>query len=114
VLIGRLLVHVSLLTQTYIQALASSDSFGSLYSEGVRRLRGLCRMTNLVPTSCRVSRDITEITTEPIMGHFSDVYSGMLDGRRVAIKVLRVHRDQLEQVQKVCSRIRSPTSCSYG
>jgi RIO-like serine/threonine protein kinase len=66
-----------------------------------------------VPTSCQVSRDITETTTEPIMGHFSDVYSGMLNGRRVAIKVLRVHRDQREKVKKVCQRMRSPTTCSY-
>jgi hypothetical protein len=85
------------------QALANSDSFGILYSEGVRRLRGLCRKTNLVPTSCRVSQDIIETTTDPIRSHFSDVYTGVLDGRKVAIKVLRVHRDQLDDVRKVRS-----------
>jgi hypothetical protein len=84
------------------QALVSSDSDLPLYCQGIRQLRHLCRATKLVPTPCIISKEIAQIPTNPISKTaFSDVWSGTLDGSPVAIKVLRLHRDDLEKMGKV-------------
>jgi hypothetical protein len=46
--------------------------------------------------------NVTGIPAEPTsQSHFSDIWSGTLDGRRVAIKALRLHEDERDQVKKV-------------
>jgi hypothetical protein len=56
----------------------------------------------LVPTSCKLPKDVTSISAKPIsQSHFSDVWRGKLDGRDVAIKALRLHADEVQEVKKV-------------
>jgi hypothetical protein len=78
------------------------------YAQGVRRLRRLCRETGLVPASCQVPIAVFRDSATPIsQTAFSDVWSAILDGRRVAIKALRLHGDQLQSVRRVSIRMLS-------
>jgi hypothetical protein len=78
------------------------------YAQGVRRLRRLCRETGLVPASCQVPIAVFRDSATPVsQTAFSDVWSAILDGRRVAIKALRLHGDQLQSVQRVSIRMLS-------
>jgi hypothetical protein len=89
-----------------LQTLSSSDSASILYIEGVRRLRRLCRDTQLVPTSCKLPADLDSVSPRPVSrSNFSDIYVGRLSGRDVAIKVLRLHMDEVENIKKVSSTI---------
>jgi serine/threonine protein kinase len=55
-----------------------------------------------VPGSCKIPKIVTDVSTAPIsQSHFSDIWSGTLDGRKVAIKALRLHEDEREKVKKV-------------
>jgi hypothetical protein len=81
--------------------LANHPSHAS-YAQGVRRLRRLCRETDLVPASCQVPIAVFRDSATPIsQTAFSDVWSAILDGRRVAVKALRLHGDQLQSVRRV-------------
>jgi serine/threonine protein kinase len=74
----------------------------SLYGQRVQRLRRLCRSSGLVPTSCKIPKDVTLLSPMPVsQSHFSDIYRGKLDQRDVAIKVLRLHMDEIQTIQKV-------------
>jgi hypothetical protein len=76
------------------------------YAQGVRRLRRLCRETGLVPASCQVPIAVFRDSATPIsQTAFSDVWSAILDGQRVAVKALRLHGDQLQSVQQVSIRM---------
>jgi hypothetical protein len=84
--------------------LATHPSHAS-YAQGVRRLRRLCRETGLVPTSCKVPLAVFAESATPIsQTAFSDVWSAILDGRRVAVKALRLHGDQVYDVRRVSAR----------
>jgi hypothetical protein len=75
------------------------------YAQGVRRLRRVCRETDLVPTSCKVPLAVFADSATPFsQTAFSDVWSAMLEGRRVAVKALRLHGDQAYDVRRVSVR----------
>jgi hypothetical protein len=79
-------------------------SHGS-YAQGVRRLRRLCRETGLVPTCCKVPLAVFAESATPFsQTAFSDVWSAILEGRRVAVKALRLHGDQAYDVRRVSVR----------
>jgi hypothetical protein len=88
------------------QALLSSDPFHPAYGPGVRRLRRLCRKFALLPTSFSPI-SIQKIHVEPEQPVFttglSDVFRGIRDGTKVALKVLRVCTGELslDVTQKV-------------
>jgi hypothetical protein len=85
-----------------VQALLLSDPANALYAEGVRRLRRLCRNTQLVPTSCLLPKEVTLLSAKPIcQSNFSDVWRGQLDEVDVAVKVIRLHGDEVQEVKKV-------------
>jgi serine/threonine protein kinase len=72
----------------------------------------MCRATGLVPASCTIAQDIVNLSEEPIARTaFSDVWTGALSGRQVAVKALRVHGIQVQAAKKVrCVRVSA--SCS--
>jgi hypothetical protein len=85
-----------------VQTLLLSDPASAFYAEGVHRLRRLCRNTHLVPTSCLLPKEVTSLPTKPIcQSNFSDVWRGQLDGADVALKVIRLHGDEVQEVKKV-------------
>jgi hypothetical protein len=85
-----------------LQIVLSTHPSHVSYSQGVRRLRRLCRETGLVPTSCQVPLAVVADSATPFsQTAFSDVWSAMLGGRRVAVKALRLHGDQAYNVRRV-------------
>jgi hypothetical protein len=85
-----------------LQVVLSTHPSHSVYAQGVRRLRRLCREADLVPTLCKVPMAVVADSTRPVsQTAFSDVWGGILDGRRVAVKALRLHEDQVHNVRRV-------------
>jgi hypothetical protein len=92
-----------------IQVVLSTLPSHVSYAQGVRRLRRLCRETGLVPTSCQVPLAVFAESATPFsQTAFSDVWSAILDGRRVAVKALRLHGDQMNDVRRVSARTLFP------
>jgi hypothetical protein len=88
-----------------IQVVLSIHPSHASYAQGVRRLRRLCRETGLVPTSCKVPLAVFAESATPFsQTAFSDVWSAILEGRRVAVKSLRLHGDQINDVRRVSAR----------
>jgi hypothetical protein len=88
-----------------IQVVLSIHPSHASYAQGVRRLRRLCRETGLVPTSCQVPMAVVAESATPFsQTAFSDVWSAILEGRRVAVKALRLHGDQINDVRRVSVR----------
>jgi hypothetical protein len=85
-----------------LQVVLSTHPSHVSYAQGVRRLRRLCRETGLVPASCKVPLAVlTDSATPFSQTAFSDVWSATLEGRRVAVKALRLHGDQVYDVRRV-------------
>jgi hypothetical protein len=85
-----------------LQIVLSTPPSHVAYAQGVRRLRRLCRETDLVPTSCKVLMAVVASSDRPFtQTAFSDVWSGKLEGRQVAVKALRLHGDQVYHVRRV-------------
>jgi hypothetical protein len=91
------------MTETkFAQNIMAENPSNLLYAQRVRRLRQLCRSSGLVPTYCKIPKDVTLLGSAPVsQSHFSDIYHGKLDEREVAIKVLRLHMDDIQTVKKV-------------
>jgi hypothetical protein len=88
-----------------LQVVLSTHPSHVSYSQGVRRLRRLCRETDLVPTSCKVPLAVVADSSTPFsQTAFSDVWSAILEGRRVAVKALRLHGNQVSNVRRVSIR----------
>jgi hypothetical protein len=84
------------------QALLTTDPSTELYKTQFRLLRRQCRTSGLVPTSCRITRGIDRSGSEPVSrSSMSDIYRGTLNGVEVAIKVLRLHMNDVQHAQKV-------------
>jgi hypothetical protein len=98
-----------------IQAVLSALPSHVSYAQGVRRLRRLCRETGRVPTCCKVPLAVFAESATPFsQTAFSDVWSAILEGRRVAVKALRLHGDQINYVRRVSVRdlfLRRGTEC---
>jgi hypothetical protein len=88
-----------------LQVVLSTHPSHVSYAQGVRRLRRLCLVTGLVPTSCKIPLAVFADSSTPFsQTAFSDVWSAILDGRRVAVKALRLHGDQVDDVRQVSAR----------
>jgi hypothetical protein len=88
-----------------VQVVLSTHPSHVSYAQGVRRLRRLCRETYLVPTSCKVPLAVFADSSTPFsQTAFSDVWSAILEGRRVAVKALRLHVNQVSNVRRVSIR----------
>jgi hypothetical protein len=88
-----------------LQVVLSTHPSHGAYAQGVRRLRRLCRETYLVPTSCKVPLAVFADSSTPFsQTAFSDVWSAILEGRRVAVKALRLHVNQVSNVRRVSIR----------
>jgi hypothetical protein len=91
-----------------LQIVLSTPPSHVAYAQGVRRLRRLCRETDLVPTSCKVPMVVLSSSARPLsQTAFSDVWSGELEGRKVAVKALRLHEDQVDHVRRVSALLPS-------
>ena len=65
-----------------------------------KKFRQLCGQVGLLPTSHIVPGNSVQTTEHPIAsGAFGDVWEGIHNGKRVAIKALRVYKH--DDVQKV-------------
>lgn len=80
----------------------------SIYGRGVRSLQALCRRSELLPGSCRLlSTNIALLDQYPISSSaMSDVYRAQCGSRDVAVKSLRVHKDNRAEVEKVSDDVR--------
>jgi hypothetical protein len=88
-----------------LQIVLSTHPSHVAYARGVRRLRRLCRQSDLVPTSCTVPLAVFADSATPFSRTtFSDVWSAMLEGQRVAMKALRLYGDQVYDVRRVSGR----------
>ena len=73
------------------------------------RFRQLCGRMGLLPTSHIISGELIQMAEQPVAsGAFSDVWEGTYKGNRVAMKALRVFKD--EEVQKIKKVIRPSIS----
>lgn len=84
------------------------ESLGSdcqLYGRGIGTLRGLCRRAGRLPTSCILEDNIHLVNPDAIYRTaLSDVYQSRLGTALVALKSLRIHRDDVAKVEKVSYR----------
>lgn len=88
-------------TLNALQIIVSGTLNARLTSRSIRRLRELCRVSNLLPTSFNVF-DQLPLLLDPISkSTTADVYRIEIENRLVAVKVLRLHQDDRENVMKV-------------
>ena len=68
-----------------------------------KRFRQLCGWTGLLPTSHIIPGEFIQTTEHPVShGAFGDVWEGIYNDERVAIKSLRVYKgDDVQKVRKV-------------
>ena len=68
-----------------------------------KRVRQLCGRTGLLPTSHVIPGRFIQTTEYPVFsGGYADVWEGIYNNKRVAIKALRVYKDEaLQKVRKV-------------
>lgn len=79
------------------------DPQSELFRNALQKLRQLCGRSNQLPTECYLSSSIRlEVKHAVSQGGFSDVYCGVMSGRQVALKALRIHVDDQARVNKVC------------
>ena len=69
----------------------------------LKRVRQFCGWTGFLPTSHTIPEGLIRTTEDPVAGGgFSDVWEGIYDDKRVAIKALRVYKgDDIRKVRKV-------------
>ena len=68
-----------------------------------KRFRQLCGQMGLLPTSHIIPGEVIRTTVHPVAsGGSGDVWEGICNGKRVAMKALRVYRgDDVQKVKKV-------------
>ena len=68
-----------------------------------KRFRQLCGQTGLLPTSHIIHEEIIRTTEHPVAsGGFGDVWEGIYNDKRVAMKALRVYKkEDVQEVKKV-------------
>ena len=98
------------LTMTGTQTLDSGNLDKRNRRRCLKHLRKLCCTFATLPLSFILGPTFDEHGAKPFAtGGFSDVYEATLDGRLVAIKILRVTTTtDLEKLYKVCSSVPKP------
>jgi len=68
-----------------------------------KKFRQLCGRAGLLPASHVIPENFIQTTEHPVAsGAFGDVWEGIHNGKRVAIKALRVYKpDDVKKVAKV-------------
>jgi hypothetical protein len=78
-----------------------ADPSTTLYARAVARLRSITRKGDLTPKGCYDTgskfRNVTWMSTSGC----SDVHKGQRNGKYFALKVLRLHQDNVEDGKKV-------------
>lgn len=84
-----------------VQVLQASEYDVTIF----KRFRQLCGWTGLLPTSHTIPEKLVQTTEYPIIsGSFGDVWEGIYNDKRVAIKALRVYKtDDVRKVKRVTS-----------
>jgi hypothetical protein len=69
----------------------------------LRRLQKLCQHFGRLPQSCLLSESDIAVETRDAVSKsaYSDVFRGLMGQDQVALKVLRVHADNVKNVEKV-------------
>ena len=85
--------------QPMVQALQTATYDVTIF----KRFRQLCGRTGLLPTSHTIPEKLIKTTEHPIAsGGFGNVWEGIYNDKRVAIKALRVYKvDVVQKVKKV-------------
>ena len=84
------------------QALTAPEHDVKIFKE----FRQLCGQTGLLPASHIIPESFVQTTEHPVAsGGFGDVWEGIYNGERVAIKALRVYKN--DNVKKVAKASRS-------
>ena len=75
-----------------------------------KRIWQLCGWLGLLPTSHAIPGRLIQTTEHPVTsGGFADVWEGIYNNKRVAIKAFRVYKDEdVQRVRKVVSCIPIP------
>jgi hypothetical protein len=78
-------------------------NFGPLF----HILKSLCRRLQLIPSTCWLEANILLDDQRPVhQTQTSDVFKGTYGTMQVALKSLRVIKDEIEKVEKVCKQYR--------
>lgn len=78
-----------------------------------KKFRQLCGRTGLLPASHIIPESFVQTTEHPVAhGAFGDVWEGIYNGERVAIKALRVYKD--DDVKRVAKASRVGLAISAG
>jgi hypothetical protein len=86
----------------HFQALVATDPSSDLYGAGVKCLRRWCRTKGHLPSSCMLSTSIVLDSQHAISSSaLSDIYRGEFVRTVVAVKTLRIHMDNQQEVRKV-------------
>jgi hypothetical protein len=81
--------------------LARMPSEKKLCSNVFKILRRLCRASETLPQSCRLAHPV-KLESQPVsQSALSDVFCGQYNGQKVAVKMVRLHRDNMAAVKKV-------------
>jgi hypothetical protein len=72
----------------------------------LRELRRFCRTSQTLPHSCKITHNI-QLDSQNVISYsaLSDIYRGTCDGITVAVKLLRIHMDNMDVIKKVCPNI---------
>jgi hypothetical protein len=82
-----------------------------LCSSVFKTLRRLCRMSETLPHSCRLAHQVQLESKQPVsQSALSDVFCGQYKGRKVAVKKLRLNRDNMAAVRKVFLTLQSSSA----
>ena len=93
-----------------IQLLDKKELSNKKRKQHLRNLRKLCSAFEILPSSFTLVPTFDEHQTKSFaMGGFSDVYEATLEGRRVAVKTIRITRTGgIDAVRKVCTSAHLP------
>ena len=94
---------------TVDQALDDKDLPKEKRTQYMSYLRRLCCMFDILPSSFMLTPTFDGHGVTPFAtGGFSDVYEATLDGRRVAVKVLKVNTQTIKSVRRVSGPLPPP------
>ena len=81
------------------------------YNDAIfKQFQQFCGLTGLLPTSHTIARELVQMTEHPVIsGAFGDIWEGIYNGERVAMKVLRVFKENdVGEVKRVTQTMSDP------